>query len=437
MSKVICEVCGTAYPETALQCPICGCVRPAGVQGISSANEEAAPERKYEHVKGGRFSKNNVRKRNAGAQAGAYSAPTKASAPEKKPAPAKPVQNTPARRKKKKKKNDNTGLVVTILVLILLIIAVLVYGFVKFFVPSSKPEEIPETDPPAIVEEPTDPVVEEPADIPCLDIVLDTYEINLERAGDHIYLGVTLEPFDTTDELVLESADSSIAMAESDGRITAVRKGETVVTVTCGIVSVQCKVTVGMPKLELTLNRDELIFEKPGDSWSLYSGEIPSDDIEWSSDDETVATVADGVVTAVGDGVTTVYGNYKGQIQSCVVRCTFAQQITEVSGEVTGETTSEEIPTETQPASSEYSAPFSLKNLYGPNSKDVSLARGDTFELALVDSNGKHIKGVTWTVEGGSSCTVNDGTVKAVSSGNCTIVATYAGETYKCIVRVR
>ena len=27
MSKIICDVCGTSYPETATQCPICGCVR--------------------------------------------------------------------------------------------------------------------------------------------------------------------------------------------------------------------------------------------------------------------------------------------------------------------------------------------------------------------------------------------------------------------------
>ena len=27
MSKVICEICGTAYPETAEECPICGCTR--------------------------------------------------------------------------------------------------------------------------------------------------------------------------------------------------------------------------------------------------------------------------------------------------------------------------------------------------------------------------------------------------------------------------
>ena len=29
MSKIICDVCGTRYPETAEQCPICGHIRTA------------------------------------------------------------------------------------------------------------------------------------------------------------------------------------------------------------------------------------------------------------------------------------------------------------------------------------------------------------------------------------------------------------------------
>ena len=29
MSKIICDVCGTRYPETADQCPICGHIRDA------------------------------------------------------------------------------------------------------------------------------------------------------------------------------------------------------------------------------------------------------------------------------------------------------------------------------------------------------------------------------------------------------------------------
>ena len=29
MSKIICDVCGTRYPDTAEQCPICGHIRAA------------------------------------------------------------------------------------------------------------------------------------------------------------------------------------------------------------------------------------------------------------------------------------------------------------------------------------------------------------------------------------------------------------------------
>ena len=65
MSKIICEVCGTSYPDTTMQCPICGCVRPGDVQRVTNeinADENGASG--YTYVKGGRFSKSNVKKRN-------------------------------------------------------------------------------------------------------------------------------------------------------------------------------------------------------------------------------------------------------------------------------------------------------------------------------------------------------------------------------------
>ena len=32
MSKIICEICGTTYPETASHCPICGCSKDAAAE---------------------------------------------------------------------------------------------------------------------------------------------------------------------------------------------------------------------------------------------------------------------------------------------------------------------------------------------------------------------------------------------------------------------
>ena len=433
MSKIICEVCGTAYPEASTQCPICGCVRPADANGVPSGPEEKAPERTYLHVKGGRFSKANVRKRTTASQNGSH---VKSDKPARTSAPSQPKQSS----HKKKKQNGNMGLVITIFVLLLAIIAVVAYILIKFFIPtSSKPVE---TEPSEAIEivEPSEVVDEPVGDIYCQELSLDAYELNLESAGDYTYLTAVPEPFDTTEEIIFESADSSIVMAESDGRITAVRKGETFVTVTCGIVSAQCKVTVGIPKVVFELDSQEVTLLSPGESVIIYTGDIAVDSISWSTDDESIATVSAGVVTAVGSGTTTVYGDYNGEIQSCIVNCEF-EEVTEPATEAGEEVSETEPVEETEPAateapSSEYKAPFALKNLIGPNSQEVSLYIGDSFSLALIDSNGTHIKGVTWTVENGSCCTVSDGTVKAVRSGNCVIVATYGGQTYKCKIIV-
>ena len=37
MNKIICDVCGTAYPETSSQCPICGFARTA--EAVSSGEQ--------------------------------------------------------------------------------------------------------------------------------------------------------------------------------------------------------------------------------------------------------------------------------------------------------------------------------------------------------------------------------------------------------------
>ena len=67
MSKIICDICGTRYPDTAEQCPICGHIREGDVQPVDDffAMEEE-PVETYQKVRGGRFSKSNVEKRTKG-----------------------------------------------------------------------------------------------------------------------------------------------------------------------------------------------------------------------------------------------------------------------------------------------------------------------------------------------------------------------------------
>ena len=59
MIKLICDICGTSYPETEEKCPTCGYSR--AFQELSEDQEERPVVR--EKVRGGRFSRKNVQKR--------------------------------------------------------------------------------------------------------------------------------------------------------------------------------------------------------------------------------------------------------------------------------------------------------------------------------------------------------------------------------------
>lgn len=69
------------------------------------------------------------------------------------------------------------------------------------------------------------------------------------------------------------------------------------------------------------LSRDSVVLVTEGENWVLYDGGVDQTQIVWSSDDETVATIEDGVVTAIGDGTTMVHADYLGSRYSCTVTC--------------------------------------------------------------------------------------------------------------------
>ena len=409
MSKIVCDVCGTAYPEASAQCPICGCVHGADVPVIENNTEEQQTTSTYHYVKGGRFSKANVRKRNAQA------AKAQEKAAEKEPA------------KKSKKGSGNRGLVITIIVLILAILAVAGYIVVKFFLPAfggnaneattGQVETLPSTEP----------------DLSCTAISLDTAVVSFSSIGEQFALSVVATPADTTDMITFASDNEAVAAVDETGLITAVDFGEATVTVTCGDVTDICTVSVVQP---FALDEGSIILEGVGASKLIYTGDVDVSEITWTSDDDSVAIVADGVVVAVGSGETTVYAEYNGEKVSCTVTCDLFEETdpeaTIPEGQVSsGETQAPAVDPST------YTAPFSLKNLYGGNNSDVTMTVGTIFVLALKDANYNTVSGVVWSVEGGDCCTVaDDGTVSAVSYGTATVVATYNGETYKCIVRV-
>ena len=315
MSKIICDVCGTSYPETATQCPICGCVRPGDVIAVSgdTVEPEASASGTYTYVKGGRFSKANVKKRNQGV-----------------PAPIlieQPDESVPSEPQK------GLGLVITVIALLLAIVAVVVFIALRFFDLGSASVNNPVIG--TTTEDTTNGTTESTIlQVPCTEILVSKTVVEFDKAGAAMLLNVSTTPADTTDEIIFASADENVATVSADGKVVAVGGGQTTITISCGSAETQCRVVCNIENTveettttatvspdKLKLNREDFTLNYKGETWTLYTGEIPADQITWTTDDEKVATIKDGIVTAVGSGYTSVHGEYGGNKVSCIVRC--------------------------------------------------------------------------------------------------------------------
>ena len=78
--------------------------------------------------------------------------------------------------------------------------------------------------------------------IPCTSLTLSATELVFTEAGTQTLIA-TVEPSDTTDEVVWTSNDTSIVTV-NEGVVTAVYNGSTTITATCGDFTATCSVTI-------------------------------------------------------------------------------------------------------------------------------------------------------------------------------------------------
>ena len=486
MSKIICDICGTSYPETATQCPVCGCVRPGDVKRVTSeVKSDGNVSTGYTYVKGGRFSKTNVKKR----------ASTKA--------PATTAHRNTAQSKAQKKTNDsNRGLVITAIILLLAIIAVVIYIAVHFFNINLFPGLNQPTDYTGSSQQSDPKPSESIKDVACESIKLDASEVTFEQAGDAKLLQVSVEPKNTTDEVAFSTSDPLVAAVNSDGKITAVGKGTAIITATCGKKTIECKVTCQFteeteppvtqgteppettaPKPNIDLNREDITFPKKNDSWVLYSGTVAKNLVTFSSNNEAIATFVDGRVIAVGPGTTTVHAEYDGQKTSCIIRCAFEDtpgvggsgggiqedsdndepvvtnpttpredtgddEPTVTTPTTPGEDTGNDEPTVTTPTTpgedtgddepnTGENETYAIYTEFGDQVTDITIRETERVTLVLKNADGKVAATAVW-LSSDSCCELSGSTVIGVDAGGrATISATFNMRTYSCLVRVR
>ncbi len=136
--------------------------------------------------------------------------------------------------------------------------------------------------------------------------------------GTTIDLEAEITPADATNKNVTWESDATAIATVADGTVTAVAPGTATITVTTedGSKTATCEITVeaatvDVTGVELDTEKAHLITtDDEKNTLTLAASVLPADATEqgvtWSSEDETVATVVDGLITAVAPGTTTI-----------------------------------------------------------------------------------------------------------------------------------
>lgn len=439
MSKVICDICGTAFADTADQCPICGTAKSDASRPVPGGD---TADSGYAYVKGGRFSQANVRKFNSGKRdlPRTEEPEPRVEAPSEEPTPKVVKEETPKKEKRQTRRRDNdeepedqqpSNIPLIIIVVILLIAVVSACAYIgkyvidKYSDRNSQMNESSSTSP-------TDSTP--PSEILCQGIsITGPVAYQFTSATDSAWIEVICDPVDTT-ELLEWTYDSAVVNVTKNGDmwyISAVAPGETDITVRCGAfedtITVTCAYEVAPEPpeptdpeptepteptepafvLEWCCDNDITLFSY-GAKWRIYDGSVPVSEITFTSSNESVATVENGYVYVWSNGDAVITASYGDQTITMIVRGRRIEQ----------------------PVESEYSL----------SRVDVTLPVGTSFTLALMDSNGVKVTDVIYSVSEEGFFTVNEkGVVTGVAATGTQLVyvcVEYEGVVYKCRVIV-
>jgi uncharacterized protein YjdB len=145
------------------------------------------------------------------------------------------------------------------------------------------------------------------------------------QVGQTYSLTAKVSPSNANQEVTWSSSDEKI-VSVTNGKITALKVGEADITAASKEnpdINATCRVTVvNIPVESVELSKAELTLVE-GETGILTATVKPDNafdkNVEWTSSDESVATVSDGKIVAVKAGVTTITATCGGKSATCNV----------------------------------------------------------------------------------------------------------------------
>ena len=365
MSKVICDICGTSYPETADSCPICGYSRYPEIE--LTEEDLLMDEPLLTRNKGGRYEEPAGKRKNK--EIFDYDQVNPEEEEEEED-----TDDYEEEEEAEEAPKSNVGLVIVLVIVIMLLMAAVGVVFFKLFLPTfvGSREVTEATVPPVVTQAPETEPTTEPT-IPCTDLILNEAPKTLSKEGQFYLLNVKVLPADTTDILMYVSGDEAVCTVTEGGRIVATGEGQTTVYITCGNQQINCPVIVKyeeetepvtdptLPLLEEGAGEEETTGEETGETEateetaseeteaseetaapdvvlklkstdkSLAVGygftleldcDLDPSQVEWSVEHDYIASVDEkGFVLAKSRGTTAVIVKYGDQEVQCIIRC--------------------------------------------------------------------------------------------------------------------
>ena len=167
-------------------------------------------------------------------------------------------------------------------------------------------------------------------------ITISETSLNLTE-GDTKTITATVNPSDATDKTInWTSSDNNVATV-SNGTITAKAPGNATIQASCGGKTASCQVTVNAKAIDVTsvtLSETSLTLIE-GDSQTITATVNPSDatdkTIDWTSTNNSVATVSNGTITAKAPGNATITASCGDKKATCRVTVNARRYITSIN----------------------------------------------------------------------------------------------------------